>query len=98
MEIWMSQEVNNLIGLDNIQRSAEEEQSLNESFSIAFSTPTGLKVLEYLRAISIETVGGPQIGKDHLMHLEGQRYIVGLIQRRVNKGKSQKIVKDKSNE
>jgi|TARA_R110002020_G_scaffold280715_1_gene496509 hypothetical protein len=84
----------NLIGLDNIERSPESEQSLNESFSIAFSTATGLKVLEYLRGITIETVGGPSINKDHLMHLEGQRYVVGLIQRRINKGKSQKIIKD----
>ena len=94
----MEHQVKKLIGLDNIERSAEEEQILNEAFTIAFNTPTGVKVLEYLRSISIETVAGPQIGKDHLMHLEGQRYIVGLIQRRINKGKSQKMIKDKSNE
>lgn len=95
MEIWMSQEKNRLIGLDNIERDALDEQQLNDSFAVAFSSPTGLKVLEYLRSISIETVGGPNIDQQHLMHLEGQRYIVGLIQRRINKGKSQQIVKDK---
>ena len=89
--------VDKLIGLDNLERSAEDEQNLNDSFSVAFNTPTGAKVLEYLRSISIETVAGPQISQEHLMHLEGQRYIVGLIQRRVNKGKSQDIVKENNN-
>ena len=88
----------NLIGLDSFERSAEDEQTLNEAFAIAFKSPTGVKIIEYLRAITIETVGGPQIDNNHLLHLEGQRYIVGLIQRRINKGKSQKIIKDNTNE
>jgi len=51
----METQNNKLIGLDNIERTAEDEQMLNEAFSIAFNTPTGVKVLEYLRSISIET-------------------------------------------
>lgn len=98
MEIQMESKSNNLIGLDNLQRPAEEEQQLNDTFAVVFGDPAGAKVLEYLRSISIETVGGPNIDQQHLMHLEGQRYIVGLIQRRINKGKSQKIVKEKTNE
>jgi hypothetical protein len=56
-----------------------------------------MSVLQYLKAITIDSVAGPEISDHALRHLEGQRYIVGLIQRRVNKGKSQNIVKENNN-
>tara|TARA_R100000544_G_C2178595_1_gene35753 strand:+ start:177 stop:467 length:291 start_codon:yes stop_codon:yes gene_type:complete len=87
-----------LVGLDNYERRVEDEQKINDSFSIAFTAPTGIEVLKYLRSITLEAVAGPNVEPSHLQHLEGQRYIVGLIQRRINKGKSQQIVKDKQNE
>lgn len=87
-----------LIGLDNFKRGSEEEQKLNTVFESVFTSPNGALVLQYLRQITIETVAGSEVSDNTLRHLEGQRYIVGLIQRRVNKGKSQKIVKEKMNE
>ena len=83
-----------LIGLDNFKRSSDEEENLNSAFSALFGTDIGLSVLQYLKSITIDSVGGPEISDNSLRHLEGQRYIVGLIQRRINKGKSQKIVKE----
>ena len=83
-----------LIGLDNFKRGSDEEQNLNSAFSALFGTDIGLSVLQYLKSITIDSVGGPEISDNSLRHLEGQRYIVGLIQRRINKGKSQKIVKE----
>ena len=65
----MEPQVNKLIGLDNIERSAEDEQILNEAFSIAFNTPTGIKVLEYLRSISIETVAEKTIKPRRMIEL-----------------------------
>ena len=38
----MDKTPNKLVGLDNYQRSAEDEQKINDSFSIAFTAPTGI--------------------------------------------------------
>jgi len=86
-----------LIGLDNFKRSSDDEEKLNSAFTALFSTDIGVSVLQYLKSITIESVAGPEITDNSLRHLEGQRYIVGLIQRRVNKGKSQNIVKENNN-
>jgi len=52
-------------------------------------------VLQSLKSITIEAIAGGEITDRALRHLEGQRYLYGLIQRRINKGLSQKIVKDR---
>ena len=86
-----------LIGLDNFKRGSDEEENLNSAFSALFGTDIGLSVLQYLKSITIDSVGGPEISDNSLRHLEGQRYLVGLIQRRVNKGKGQNIIKENQN-
>ena len=53
--------------------------------------------MNYLKSITIEAVAGSEVSDATLRHLEGQRYMVGLIQRRINKGKSQNIVQEKLN-
>ena len=85
-----------LIGLDNIQRKPEDEENLNALFYAFFNTPSGSHILKYLKALTLEAVAGPEISNEQLRHLEGQRYLVGLIQRRMNKGLSQNIVKEKT--
>ena len=57
----------------------------------------GQKLMNYLKSITIEAVAGSEVSDATLRHLEGQRYMVGLIQRRINKGKSQNIVQEKLN-
>lgn len=47
-----------------------------------FRTPNGKAVMKYLRSITIESVSGANISDAELRHLEGQRYLVGLIERR----------------
>ena len=54
--------------------------------SVVFESPTGKEVLRYLRSITIEMVNGPNVTTEELRHLEGQRYIVGLIERRIEHG------------
>lgn len=88
---------NMLIGLDNMQRRPQDEENLNTLFYKLFTTTGGSEVLKYLKSLSIEAVAGPEVSDQQLRHLEGQRYLVGLIQRRVNKGLSQNIVQEKSN-
>ena len=93
----MTKDNNTLLGLDGYQRSKTEEESLNLLFQAIFKTKEGKALLAYLRSITIESVAGSDITDSALRHLEGQRYLVGLIQRRVNKGLSQKIVQEKEN-
>ena len=87
-----------LIGLDNFKRGSEEEAKLNMVFTSVFGSTSGKQVLQYLKSITIDTVAGSEISDNALRHLEGQRYIVGLIQRRVNKGISINIIKEKKDE
>ena len=88
---------NMLIGLDNMQRKPQDEENLNTLFYKLFTTTGGSQVLKYLKSLSIEAVAGPEVSDQQLRHLEGQRYLVGLIQRRVNKGISQNAIQEKSN-
>jgi hypothetical protein len=77
---------NNHVGLDGIPRLKSEEDKISLNISSVFSEPTGKEILKYLRSVTIEMVSGPNISTDELRHLEGQRYLVGLIERHVQRG------------
>jgi hypothetical protein len=81
---------------DGRVRSAATERRLNDACVSAFASAAGQFVLQYLRQITIESVGGPGIAPDHLMHLEGQRFIVGVIEQRIKLGQ-QGEPKDENN-
>ena len=89
--------IKTLIGLDGMERTPDQEEALNAVARALFTSDAGKTFIQYLKSITIETVAGPDIDDKQLRHLEGQRYIVGLIQRRSNKGQSQKIVEDNNN-
>jgi hypothetical protein len=72
---------------DGINRSHKIEKQINEAFALAFSGEAGDFVLDYLRRISIERVNGPAVDTNSLLHMEGQRFLVGVIQQRINLGK-----------
>jgi hypothetical protein len=86
---------NRIIGLDNFERNPQEEEQINTLFESVFKKENAQAILSYLRQITIESVAGSEISDASLRHLEGQRYIVGLMQRRFNKGRSQRIIKEK---
>lgn len=71
------------IGLDGIQRSTDVDKQVSQNVAEVFSTPTGKEVLRYLRSITIEMVNGPNVTTEELRHIEGQRYIVGLLEQRI---------------
>jgi hypothetical protein len=71
------------IGLDGIQRSSDKDVQVSQNIAEIFNTPTGREVLRYLRSITIEMVNGPNVTTEELRHIEGQRYIVGLIEQRI---------------
>tara|TARA_R100001126_G_C4847209_1_gene160093 strand:+ start:733 stop:1020 length:288 start_codon:yes stop_codon:yes gene_type:complete len=84
-----------LIGLDGMKRQPKDEENLNTLFYKMFNTPGGSEILKHLKSLTLEAVAGPEISDSQLRHLEGQRYLVGLIQRRVNKGVSQNMIQEK---
>lgn len=78
----MSNKVN--IGIDGYQRKSEQDIQISQNIAQIFESPTGKEVLRYLRSITIEMVNGPNVTTEELRHLEGQRYIVGLIEQRIS--------------
>ena len=77
----MSQKIN--VGIDGIQRSQSKDQEISQNIASLFTTATGNAVLKYLRSITIEMVNGPNVSTEELRHIEGQRYLVGLIEHRI---------------
>ena len=74
---------NNISNLDGYPREKIDDQNISLDFVSLFSSPSGAKVLKYLRSVTIEAVHGSAVTNDTLRHAEGQRYIVGLIERRI---------------
>lgn len=71
------------IGIDGIQRKSERDVEISQNVAQIFSTPTGQEVLKYLRSVTVEMVNGPNVSTEELRHIEGQRYLVGLIEQRI---------------
>ncbi len=69
--------------LDGFARGEDADNKISLNTASLFSTPNGKEVLRYLRSITIEAVTGANVSDAELRHLEGQRYLVGLIERRM---------------
>ena len=82
----------NKLRLDGFARGDEEDKRVSLDIAALFVSPTGDSVLKYLRSITIEAVNGPNVTDAELRHMEGQRYIVGLLERRIKHG--QKVKQD----
>ena len=75
--------MSNQLGIDNFPRTKQIDEKLSKDVRALFRTPNGQEVLKYLRSITIEAVTGPAASDAELRHLEGQRYLVGLLERRI---------------
>jgi hypothetical protein len=78
------------LALDGFRRNRSEDTRINLDIASLFSTDAGQSVLKYLRSITIEQVNGAGVSNAELRHMEGQRYIVGLIEARILKGHNTK--------
>jgi len=72
------------VGIDGVQRSQEVDEQISLNVAAMLATPTGKAVMEYLKSISTDIANGPNISNDELRHLEGQRFIIGLLSSRAN--------------
>ena len=74
------------LGPDGLIRTSDAETKLNRLCAACFATEAGREVLTYLRKITIESVHGPAVQPHELMHREGMRYLVGIIEQRIARG------------
>ena len=72
--------------IDGYVRKEEDERNLNKTFAGVFKGEDGKKILEYIKSITTEAVAGPNIDSNGLFHLEGMRFLAGVIQTRIKKG------------
>tara|TARA_B110000305_G_scaffold98791_1_gene111404 strand:- start:58 stop:339 length:282 start_codon:yes stop_codon:yes gene_type:complete len=72
--------------VDGYTRSVKEETELNKHFATLFKGNEGKKVLEYLKSITSEVIAGPNITSNHLFHIEGMRFLMGIIKTRIQIG------------
>lgn len=75
------------IGIDGVERATQAERDLNQIAAQIFGTTSGERMLAWLKRITVNHVQGPAVSDGHLRHLEGQRYVVALIQQRIDHGK-----------
>ncbi|CAB4187758.1 hypothetical protein UFOVP1167_17 [uncultured Caudovirales phage] len=75
-----------ITGPDGRARPHTIERVINQHMAACFGSPSGRAVLDYLKSITINTASGPEVNVNALIHLEGQRFLVGLIQSRIEHG------------
>jgi hypothetical protein len=71
------------IGVDGFPRPVEEDEKISKDIKGLFNSPAGKEVLRYLRSITLDAVAGGGISDGELRHMEGQRFVVALIERRI---------------
>ena len=76
------------IGLDGIVRPVAEEKRLNDAFAACFRDVAGERALAYLRSITLFNVTGGKATDAELRHLEGQRFLMALIEQRIQHGRN----------
>jgi len=83
-----------VVGPDGRERPPDIERRVNEAFTEVFKGAAGKYVMDYLKGITLNSVAGPEQSDAALRHLEGGRFIVGLIQTRIEIGIKQRKGKE----
>ena len=78
-----------IVGLDGVRRTEEQEAQLNRLALAAFGGGEGAEFLAYLKSITVNLVLGPHATDAELRQHEGQRYVVALIDGRMEHGRRQ---------
>jgi len=72
--------------VDGLARSAAEEDRLNLLAARAFAQGPGREFLEHLLDTYFSRVLPPAVASEELHHLEGQRWLLSVIARRLELG------------
>jgi hypothetical protein len=73
-------------GLDGKVYPASVEEELNRLAARVLGTPDGIRFTNYLRGITMNVAFEGNVDAQALMHMEGQRWIVGLMLARTKAG------------
>ena len=73
-------------GLDGRFYKPEVEADLNLLTARVLGTPDGLRLLNYLKGLTLNVAFEADVSATALMHKEGQRWLVGLLVQRLQKG------------
>ena len=84
------------VGIDGIQRPQDVDDRISLDIAAMLATPTGQSVMQYLKSITTDIANGPNISNDELRHLEGQRFVIGLLSSRANHGSTIKSKEGKN--
>ena len=71
------------LGIDGFARNREDDEVIAQNIQSLFRTPNGKAVLSYLRSVTLDLVAGPNSSDGELRHREGQRFIVAIIEKRI---------------
>jgi len=67
----------------------ETERELNRLAFLCFGDDNGKRFMAYLKSITLNTAFDGNISNEALRHMEGQRWLVGMIVQRAAKGAEQ---------
>lgn len=81
-----------VIGPDGASYSKTMDATINDLALGTFNTGSGPRFMEYLESITVRRVLGPEAPDSHLRHLEGARWLVGVIRQRMNAGSKQRKI------
>ncbi len=73
-------------GLDGRRYPTDVEAGLNLLCARVLGTSDGQQLLNYLRGITLNLAFPGSVATNELLHMEGQRYIVGLLMARHKAG------------
>jgi|13_taG_2_1085334.scaffolds.fasta_scaffold18899_2 hypothetical protein len=83
----MVQKTTKAVGPDGQTREIKIEHQLNEAFMLCFKDKAGENCLNWLRSITTNKALSSPVDTNTLMHLEGARWLVGIISQRVDLGR-----------
>jgi len=75
------------LGVDGYPRPKQQDEQISKVIESVFKTPNGMEMMQYLKSITTDAVSGPNISDAELRHLEGQRYLVALLVKRIQHSK-----------
>jgi hypothetical protein len=70
-------------GPDGYGYSSTINEEINQLVAGCFGGGAGVRTLQYLESITTRRVLGPDASNEHLRHLEGARWLVGVIRERI---------------
>lgn len=82
----MAKQPDRCLGPDGLTYTTTRNREIDDMIVAAFGRGAGREALAYLRSVTIENIGGPGVGPNELMHREGQRFLVGVIETRLRAG------------